>query len=123
MAKDDTCPVCGQGISVPQHRYERPQIIETEDDLIEILCSRTPNGEQRQVYRSRENTWHFTYGSERPHTIDRRLITALVGSGVLRRVYSDTGDAYWLGQTIDMDATMAKRRQTGDRRAVVYASP
>lgn len=119
----DTCPVCGQHYKPEGSVPRKWQLVNNADELVAMLKVKGPDGQMRQLYRAQDNTWHCTFSGNNRHIVDRRLITELVGSGVLSRVYNDTGDAYWLGQTIDMDATMAKRRQTGDRRVVVYASP
>lgn len=96
------------------------RLIASEDELLAILASADPKGKLHQVYRSQAGTWHYTYSGRDAHRIAPHLITALVGSGVLHRVYNDTGDAYWLGQTMDIDATVAERSRTGDSRAIVY---
>lgn len=96
------------------------RIIDNEDELMAILKSIDPNGKMRQVYLSQSDTWHYTQSGDDPRAIDRRLITALVGSGVLGRVYNNTGDTYWLGPTMDVDATVSERARTGVRHTIVY---
>jgi len=119
----DTCPLCGQatlGLSNLAGTIGSQKIVADEAELLAILRSTTPRGERRQVYRSRGNTWHCTYTKD--VVVDRRLITALVGSGVLHRVYDDTGDVFWLGPTLDVKATVTERRRTGRRDAMVYTT-
>lgn len=98
------------------------RLIDREDELLAILTSADPKGKLHEVYRAQAGTWHYTHSGRDAHRIAPHLITALVGSGVLHRVYNGTGDAYWLGPTMDIDATVAQRNRTGDKSIIVYES-
>lgn len=101
----EVCPTCGQPM---------PRRLLGTDDILALLrldCD-------RYLYRSPKGTWHLT--SHRGEA-DRRAVAGLIESGTVRPTYSTATDCFWLGRTIDIDATLAERKRSGNKKAIVYA--
>jgi len=109
----DHCPTCGRPL--PQKPKDK-DIVTDAAALLAILRSRG----DMQVYRGHNtHRWFITY---RGGEVDADLVRELASKRVLRQCYSDHSDAYGLEPTIDMEATLERRRQTGDRHLLVYAA-
>lgn len=102
-----TCPTCGQNVP-PKHRL-------SADGLLELLL-RTDH--QREVYKAGGGGWWVTYGGgETTH----EAVQVLLDRGAIRDKYSDLkGEVYHPGQTIDMPATMERRKREGRKAPLVY---
>lgn len=89
-------------------------VIATESEL--TLALTEPAG--RYVYRvNGTSRWAMTYGGE----VSARLVAAMKKAGKLRPKYANTDDGLWLSdRTIDVDATVARRKATGNRSAIVF---
>ena len=110
------CPTCGQYVGEPEREPPR-RLILRQDDLLRSL--REIPG--RHVYRvNLTQRWAITYLADAEVAGD--LVASLVNSGVLRRVYLGVDDAFGLDPTIDVDATVERRRQTGRKDIIVYAA-
>ncbi len=109
----DYCNSCGQ----PLHGYHASRVIQDEDELLRLL-SEEPG---RSCYRTADGRWRYTNDRDSRHVISGDLIKKLVRAGKLRKRYSNTDQSYWVGGTIDVEATMAARRRRGDS-PIVYAS-
>jgi hypothetical protein len=84
------------------------------DALLAVLKTCLPH---REVYRAQNGEWFVTYGGNQT-TYD--AVKQLLERGEIASVYSNCPDqAYHVGRTIDMGATMIARKS--DRRApLVY---
>lgn len=92
------CPTCDQQL---------PHVMDA-DRLLEVLKTETPH---RELYRGRDGGWYITrggYGRVPPEAVTELLLRKAIVS-----VYSDCpGDAYHVGRTIDIPATIALRKKT-----------
>jgi hypothetical protein len=72
----------------------------------------------RELYRGQDGGWYITYsGGKVPDAMAREIIE----SGEVKSVYSNAPrDAYHVGKTLDVRATERVRKETGDRKAMVY---
>lgn len=105
---DDICPTCGQAIL--SERYAAA----TAAQLVAALKER-PRG---MIYRFADQYgWGMTHGGK----VHPQAVHDAVAAKLIRPCYSNAPrDAYWLGQTIDVDASLALRAKTGRRDAAVY---
>lgn len=71
----------------------------------------------REIYRGQDGNWYLTYGGGQ---VDPELVRSLVESGRVRRVYVGCDEGFHLGRTIDLEASVEHRKQTGYRRALIY---
>lgn len=107
----DICPTCGQLV------YKAKHTISDAEELVRILRAL----EGRSCYRTVTGTWHYTNSGSDRRVIAPGLISHLVEAGVLRQHYTSTNDSYWLGRTIDVDASLEARRLRGKAAGLVYA--
>lgn len=98
------CPTCGQ--PMPTRRLGAEETLE----LLRL------DGD-RYLYRSEKGTWHLT--SHRGE-VDPRVAVKLIASETVRPTYSTSKCCFWLGQTIDIERTLAERKRTGNKKAIVY---
>lgn len=74
---------------------------------------------ERYVYQVKDSyRWRITRGGD----VRPELVMALIDGGALRPVYSNCPSALWPGRTIDVDASLALRKRTGNKAAVIYAA-
>jgi hypothetical protein len=83
------------------------------DAVLQILGE----GRRREIYRGQDGNWYITYGGGQ---ISQEIVRSLVEAGRVRRVYAGCDEGFWLGDTIDLDATQEHRRKTGERRTLIY---
>jgi hypothetical protein len=112
----EKCALCGQRLPVPPDPADRRGVITDEHELLAILTERA----EREIYRSEMGSWHYTNAGKDRRRVAVALIHSLIRRGTLRPVYSNTRDAYWLGRTIDINATLAARRMHGKKADLVY---
>lgn len=102
------CTKCGQ--LLPSER--------DADWLLNILTNDIPH---REVYRGRDGGWWLTYGHGE---VPAEAVRELVRRGAIVSVYSNCpNDAYHVGQTIDIDRTMAARKKLGKSAPTYYIEP
>ncbi len=91
-----TCPTCGQPI---RHLLDA-------HNLLEVLTNGLPH---REVYHGQSGGWWVTYGGGE---VSADAVRELVERGFIRSVYNSCPDeAYHVGRTLDVDATMAERKK------------
>lgn len=92
----DVCPSCGQ-------------IIKSASDADALLVLLTEGAPHREVYRAQNGSgWYVTRGGGQ---WSEEAVMRLVQSGPIRSVYRDCpGDAYHVGKTLDIPATLAARK-------------
>src|SRR5690348_6852294 len=108
----ERCETCGK-VVVPEPKAATYHVITTEGELVTLLKQM----ERRMVYRfkDRHNEWGLTHGHGL--RVAPALVRSAVKAGILHSCYSNCpDDAYWLGSTIDVDATLERRRQTGNKQ-------
>lgn len=99
------CTKCGQ--LIPNSR--------NADWLLDILTNGQPH---REVYRAQDGGWFVTYGGGE---VSPSAVHALISRGAIVSVYSNCpNDAYHVGRTLDVEATMALRKKHGKSAAEVY---
>ena len=112
MSDRGFCPCCGQPL--PSKTIGARRLIETAAELLDMM--RVGN---RDVYRTTDGYWRLTHSQGDPHAVEPNVIRLLVENGTLRPTYSNTDDCLTLGRTIDVDATVARRKK--ERGVIVYA--
>lgn len=90
------CPTCGQPVNSQGE----------SDRLLAVLR----NSPERHVYRGADGSgWYVTYGGGR---FSWPAVELLVQSGAVQPCYSDCpGEAYHIGKTLDVKATLEERRK------------
>lgn len=107
----ERCPTCGQ-LVVDEPPQETTTMFTREGDLVAALRAQV----EGQVYRiDGSNEWAIT--RIRGVRVAADLVKGMVAARVLRRAYSTCDDAFWLGPTIDIEATLELRKQTRNRNA------
>lgn len=113
----ERCPHCGQLMPQPTETDPR-RVITSREELLSLLRERA----DRDVYRSRSGTWHYTNPGPDRHRVDPALVREMVASGLLRPVYKGSVDAFSRRQTVDVAATMQMRRSGRiGKDTVIYA--
>ena len=107
-----TCPCCGSTITQPE------RVIDDEHELMMLLHARS----DRQIYRSRVGTWHYTYSGSDRHRVSDDLVRRMVEARTLRPTYLGSEESFGLERTIDLDKTIQARRKAGKRDIIIYAS-
>lgn len=107
------CPTCGQPLP------KNVRLLLDAAQLLQILTSGEPH---REVYRGDgTNQWFVTYGGGEASA---EAVQELVAAGKIRSLYSNCpNDAYHVGRTIDMEATVAARQKIpghAKRSIIVY---
>ncbi len=90
------CPTCGQRV--------KPVALDAVT-LYRVLMHGTPH---REVYRSQDGGWWVTHGGGETTA---EAVQELIDTGQIQSVYNSCpGDAYHVGKTLDMDTTLAERK-------------
>lgn len=101
------CPTCGQ-----QVRHDL-----NADALLGLLRHGVPH---REVYLGRDHNWYVTYGGG---TTTAAAVNGLLGNGLIHPVYDNLpSEAFHVGDTLAMEATLLRRKETGDRERLVYTN-
>lgn len=91
----DRCPTCGH-----------ITLVSEAEKLLHLLQNGEPH---REVYRARDGGWFVSYGGGQVSTA---AVDALVSRGLIVSVYNNCPhDAYHVGKTLDVAATVAERRK------------
>lgn len=74
--------------------------------VMELLKSGEPH---RELYRARDGGWFITHGGG---AVSDNVARDIIASGEVNSVYSNCPtDAYHVGKTLDVDATIAERKK------------
>jgi len=112
MSEHGFCSCCGQ--PWPAKKIGGRRLIETAAELLDMM-----GAGNRDVYRTTDGYWMLTNSRDDPHAVDPKVIRLLVDNGTLRPTYSNTDDCLTLGRTIDVEATVARRKR--ERGVIIYA--
>lgn len=88
-----TCPNCGQ-----------PMLGNQIDRLRDLLRS---GQRHRHVYMAQSGGWYVNHGGG---PVPFEAVQALLQQGEIARVYDDCAEAYHIGKTINMAATLEYRK-------------
>lgn len=101
------CPTCGQ--SLPECGGDEAE------RLLGVLTNGMP---QREVYITNDGEWFVTYGGGQ---FSADAVNWLATAKLITQKYSNCPGCYYVGRTIDMDASLALPKVKG-KRQLVYVS-